>query len=64
MDDFEQIQAYYSDEQETLYMEYFRVFQGILVSLEAVEVLKEIERPDTPSSSSYIKAAKELRRSF
>jgi predicted transcriptional regulator len=64
MDDFEQIQAYDSDEQEALYMEYFRVFQGILVSLEAVEVLKEIERPDTPSSSSYIKAAKELQSYF
>ncbi|WP_394222305.1 hypothetical protein [Alteromonas gracilis] len=64
MEDFEQIQAYDSDEQKTLYMEYFQVLQGILVSLEAIDVLKEVERPDSTNSSSYIKAAKELQSYF
>ena len=43
MEDFEQIQAYDSDEQKTLYMMYFRVLQGILVSLEAVDTVKKIK---------------------
>lgn len=64
MDDFEQIQAYDSDDQKTLYMMYFRVLQGILVSLEAVDTVKEIKKPDDTKSSSYIKAAKELQSYF
>ena len=64
MEDFEQIQAYDSDEQKTLYMMYFRVLQGILVSLEAVDTVKKIKKPDDTKSSSYIKAAKELQSYF
>lgn len=64
MEDFEQIQAYDSDEQKALYMTYFRVLQGILVSLEAVDAVKEIKKPQDTKSSSYIKAAKELQSYF
>ncbi|WP_420933180.1 hypothetical protein ACOJR9_11885 [Alteromonas sp. A081] len=64
MDDFEQIQAYDTDEQKTLYMSYFRVLQGILVSLEAVDEVKGIKKPQCSKSNSYIKAAKELQSYF